>query len=60
MFGVLFLNVGEQTKLPPKDRVLEEGFAYTKAEARDCLHAFIRKRFRAQEGKARRRAVAKS
>jgi hypothetical protein len=66
--GTLVIYIGEETKLPPRDskeagfavRVVEEGFAYTKRDARDRLDAYIRRRQWAQTSKARRRAAQRS
>src|SRR5271157_4414110 len=62
--GTLALYIGDETTHPPRDpkeagftvRVVDEGFAYTKKEARDRLDAYIRRRQLEQRGKARRRA----
>ncbi len=63
--GTLALYIGDETNHPPRDpkeagftvRVVEEGFVYTKKEARDRLDAYIRRRQLAQIGKARRRSA---
>jgi hypothetical protein len=66
--GTLALYIGQETKLLPRDpneagfpvRVVEEGLAYSREEARNRLDAYIRGRQLARVGKARRRAANKS
>ena len=61
--GTLAVYIGEETRHPPRDpmeggvpvRVVEEGFAHTKKEARDRLDAYIRRRQLEQRGKQRGR-----